>query len=533
MRAVHLYLVGCVALATLAGCMPSMFEAREPWRHEAEEKCLSAGAVKESPSVALLKPIQGPGMCGADFPLKVGALGESAIQTASLGYADEVRPPGSVPNGAQFPPPSSYPRPPSQVSSSPLAPQQGYAAPTYSSAPQTYAPPRTMMQEASPSYQSNPRSQPSSGQQPMSLDPGQGRAASASNTDRMSFPVESRDPALTRGPSENADGYPLQRPREAYSPSDNYSPVPDAYPREDYPAERDGAPDTVAPTQSPQLSPSRVPLGPQRAPTLTTAAVSPAATLACPIVSALDRWIIDAVQPSAQKWFGQAVVEIKQISAYSCRGMNGQPGAHISEHAFGNALDIAAFVLADGRKITVERGWKGTVEEQAFLHDVQLAACDQFTTVLAPGSNVYHYNHIHVDLMRRASGRRICQPRAVSGEEVAARLQGKNGPVFAERQEWRPSTASYDRDAPRGPLIQRDNDPFAYRAPSRGRETTGSIPAKSKDALRNVIDDEYFLGDEGDEHGEAPRSVAPEIAAPRLTLPRVMTPAVIDTTRPQ
>jgi hypothetical protein len=123
------------------------------------------------------------------------------------------------------------------------------------------------------------------------------------------------------------------------------------------------------------------------------------------------------------RWFGARVVEIKQISAYSCRGMNGNPNAHISEHAFGNALDIAAFTLADGRRISVQDGWKGMPEEQGFLHDVQASACQQFTTVLAPGSNVYHYNHIHVDLMRRASRRLICQPAAMSGEEVAARAQ--------------------------------------------------------------------------------------------------------------
>ena len=112
------------------------------------------------------------------------------------------------------------------------------------------------------------------------------------------------------------------------------------------------------------------------------------------------------MQPAAQRWFGARVVEIKQISAYSCRGMNGNPNAHISEHAFGNALDIAAFTLADGRRITVKDGWRGMPEEQGFLRDVQAAACQQFNTVLAPGSNRYHYDHIHVDLMRRASRRR-------------------------------------------------------------------------------------------------------------------------------
>ena len=87
------------------------------------------------------------------------------------------------------------------------------------------------------------------------------------------------------------------------------------------------------------------------------------------------------------RWFGVRVVEIKQISAYSCRGMNGNSNAHISEHAFGNALDIAAFTLADGRRITVKGGWRGMPEEQGFLRDVQASACQQFNTVLAPGSN--------------------------------------------------------------------------------------------------------------------------------------------------
>jgi len=103
--------------------------------------------------------------------------------------------------------------------------------------------------------------------------------------------------------------------------------------------------------------------------------------------------------------------------------MNGNPNAHISEHAFGNALDIAEFVLADGHKITVQYGWRGSPEEQGFLHDVQLAACQEFTTVLAPGANIYHYNHIHVDLMRRSSGRRICEPAAIPGVVVAERAR--------------------------------------------------------------------------------------------------------------
>jgi len=171
-------LFGCCLLLGLAGCARSWFEEREPWRHEAEISCLKSGTVKESPSVAVTKAIDGPGACGVDFPLRVAALGETAL----VSFAEE----------------SSAAR---QV------------------------------------------------------------------------------------------------------------------------------------------------------------AVAPAATLACPLVSALDRFVSDSVQPAARRWFSQPVVGIKQISAYSCRGMNDVPDARISEHAFGNALDIAAFTLADGRTITVPLAW--------------------------------------------------------------------------------------------------------------------------------------------------------------------------------
>jgi hypothetical protein len=137
--------------------------------------------------------------------------------------------------------------------------------------------------------------------------------------------------------------------------------------------------------------------------------------------------VSDKVQPAALRWFGQPVVEIRQISAYSCRGMNGNPNANISEHAFGNALDIAAFTFADGRKVTVKDGWHGAAEEQGFLRDIHGAACEMFTTVLAPGSNAYHYDHMHGDLMRRSSRRVICEPAAIAGEAAAARAAARYG----------------------------------------------------------------------------------------------------------
>jgi Extensin-like protein C-terminus len=71
--------------------------------------------------------------------------------------------------------------------------------------------------------------------------------------------------------------------------------------------------------------------------------------------------------------------------------------------------------------VTVREGWRGLPEERGFLRDVHAAACEQFNTVLGPGSNVYHADHLHLDLMRRSSGQRICNPAAVPGDLVAGR----------------------------------------------------------------------------------------------------------------
>ncbi|WP_198018905.1 extensin family protein [Azorhizobium doebereinerae] len=142
-----------------------------------------------------------------------------------------------------------------------------------------------------------------------------------------------------------------------------------------------------------------------------TVGIEPKATLACPMIREMDVWLAEVVQPAAMAWMGAPVVAIKQISAYSCRGMNGQAGAKISEHAFGNALDVAGFRFANGVDISVKNGWKGPPEARGFLLQVQAGACEAFTTVLAPGSNVFHYDHIHVDLMRRNNPRLICKPK--------------------------------------------------------------------------------------------------------------------------
>lgn len=377
-RGAALFLVGSVTLLALAGCGRGWmsFEQRAAWRGEAESACMTAREVQPGNAVERIRAIDGPGVCGAQQPLKVAALGDRTI----LGYVQEMRPPAGVPGRFPIPEPRAVAPAAANVHGSTDYRRGGYDGRSpgrndgYGA--RGVAPPRG----------------------PISLyPPGVPEPAEAEPEEEWEEPETSVD--------------------ERGSPADPYA-VPAG-------RARHPAPTRQQPAARPQALPA---LGPQRGVlSVGSATVKPAATLACPVVSRLDRWMVATVQPAAQRWFGQPVTEIRQISAYSCRGMNGQAGAPISEHAFGNALDISAFTLADGRRVTVKGGWRGAPEEQGFLRDVHAGACELFSTVLAPGSNRFHYDHIHVDLARRRSGRNVCNPTAVPGELIARRAGGRMG----------------------------------------------------------------------------------------------------------
>ncbi len=107
-------------------------------------------------------------------------------------------------------------------------------------------------------------------------------------------------------------------------------------------------------------------------------------TLACPIIPRIDTWLDEIVKPAAMMYFGVPVLDVK-AGSYSCRPRNNQRGAKVSEHAFGNALDVMAFILADGREITVVKGWRGDPAEQEFLREAFVGACRYFNTVSGTG----------------------------------------------------------------------------------------------------------------------------------------------------
>ncbi len=139
--------------------------------------------------------------------------------------------------------------------------------------------------------------------------------------------------------------------------------------------------------------------------------LKPVALLRCPMIPQVERWIRESVAPAARYYFGSELVEISVAGSYSCRPMNHVSGARLSEHGYANALDVSGFTLANGRKISIKRHWKGDVQEQAFLRAAHRGACQNFMTVLSPDYDSNHADHFHVDLARHglAGLNRICK----------------------------------------------------------------------------------------------------------------------------
>ncbi|WP_232492773.1 extensin family protein [Novosphingobium kaempferiae] len=131
----------------------------------------------------------------------------------------------------------------------------------------------------------------------------------------------------------------------------------------------------------------------------------------CAIDAGLARWLHRDVQPAAEAMFGQRVVRLEHLGTANCRRIGGGDTGNWSEHATGNAIDIAAFVLANGRRISVSGDWKKppSAPEAMFLHAARDSACDSFSTVLSPDYNSAHSDHLHLDQARRSAGWSACR----------------------------------------------------------------------------------------------------------------------------
>jgi hypothetical protein len=122
-------------------------------------------------------------------------------------------------------------------------------------------------------------------------------------------------------------------------------------------------------------------------------------SMTCPLARQFARWTREAVQPAAGQWLKSRVIRVESFGTYACRPLNGVAGNKLSEHGRANAVDIAAFVLADGRRITVLEGWRSEDEQvRGFLRAVHQAGCRRFKVGLGPDANAYHANHFHFDM---------------------------------------------------------------------------------------------------------------------------------------
>ena len=132
--------------------------------------------------------------------------------------------------------------------------------------------------------------------------------------------------------------------------------------------------------------------------------ISPPATLRCETAEVIADWVREDLAGQAAN-LGSVLAEIENLDLFECRGQNRIVGAKLSEHGRANALDISAIRLKSGHLVRLT----DPAVSMDFRIAMRRAACARFTTVLGPGSDGYHEDHIHVDLAERRSGYRICQ----------------------------------------------------------------------------------------------------------------------------
>ncbi|MDA9427038.1 MULTISPECIES: extensin family protein [Bradyrhizobium] len=168
--------------------------------------------------------------------------------------------------------------------------------------------------------------------------------------------------------------------------------------------------------------------------------VKPAAVLRCTMASAIADWLRKDMVPLATS-LGSPISDLDNFDSFECRGRNRVAGAMLSEHGKANAIDIRAVKLANGQSIGLTDRTLSRDLRERVLHSV----CARFSTVLGPGSDWYHEDHIHLDLAQRRNGYRICQwnvwdplpqvapllpaerPEEAPPREVAARPEATEG----------------------------------------------------------------------------------------------------------
>jgi hypothetical protein len=128
----------------------------------------------------------------------------------------------------------------------------------------------------------------------------------------------------------------------------------------------------------------------------------------CGLADAFTGWVRFAVAPAVHQLLGSELVKVESMGTYACRGIVGggaRTAGRLSEHSIANAVDISAFVLADGRRISILRDWRSSDPAvREFMSVIRRSACRRFKTVLTPDYNAAHRDHLHFDM----GGRPFC-----------------------------------------------------------------------------------------------------------------------------
>ena len=157
--------------------------------------------------------------------------------------------------------------------------------------------------------------------------------------------------------------------------------------------------------------------------------LEPPIAMRCRLASAIAAWIIEDVAPAVAN-AGSPLKALSGVGGYECRGRNGIAGAKLSEHAIGNAMDLGALKLADGRTISVQEQTTAELFEK-----IRASACARFATVLGPGADPSHKTHLHLDLQERRHGYKICQwDVAPATPATADQARSPNKPADATQQ---------------------------------------------------------------------------------------------------
>jgi hypothetical protein len=194
-------------------------------------------------------------------------------------------------------------------------------------------------------------------------------------------------------------------------------------------------------------------------------AVKPAAILRCAMASAIADWVRTDIAPLAVT-LGSIVTDLDNFDSFECRGRNRVVGAPLSEHGRANALDVRSFKLANGRSISLTDRAVSRDLRESVLHSV----CARFSTVLGPGSDWYHEDHIHLDLMARHNDYKICQWNVWDPLPPIAPLLPAKRPDEAPRREVAKSDAAKP-DAVSDPAPpDADAKPAANKPPTKKRK---------------------------------------------------------------